>query len=79
MYTDRSYHSTIPSPCGLPPAGQPNAACMRTFGAPSSAYELRWALGTVADVEPMVGCLLSAVATGLAPTVVFTLASNTSQ
>jgi len=79
MYTDRSYCSTAPGLYGLLPAGQPNVACTRASGAPSSACELRWTLGIVADVEAIVVRLLPAAATGLAPTDVPALACSTSQ
>ena len=58
VYTDRSYHSIAPNLYALPPTGQPNAACMHASGAPSSACELRWTLGTMADVEAVVVRLL---------------------
>ena len=79
MYTGRSYRSTAPGPYGLLPTGQPNAACMRAYGAPSSSCELRWILETVDDVEVVVVHLQPAAAAGLAPTVVPNLACNTSQ
>ena len=79
MYTDRSYHSTAPSPYGLLPAGQPNATCMRASRASSSACELRWTLGTVVDMEAVVVRLLPAAAAGLASTAMPTLVCNTSQ
>ena len=78
MYTDRSYCSTAPDPYGWPPAGQPNVACMRASGAPSSTHESRWTIGTVADVEPVVVHLPPAAA-GLALAVVPALACSTSQ
>jgi len=78
VYIDRSYRSTAPGSYGLLSVGQPNAACMRASGAPSSACELRWTLGTVADVEAMVVRLLSVVVTGLAPAVVPASACGTS-
>ena len=79
VYTDRSYHSTAPGPYGLPPTGQPNTACKCASGAPSSACELRWTLGMVADVEAMMAHLLSAAAVGLAPATLPAFACNTSQ
>ena len=70
MYIDRSYLSTTPGLYGLPTTGQPNAACMHAFGAPSSTCESRWTLGTVADVEAMEVHLLPATAAGLIPVIV---------
>jgi len=60
-------------------AGQPNVACTRASGAPSFACELRWTQEMVADVEVVVVRLRPAAAAGLAPTVVPSLASSTSQ
>ena len=79
MYTDRSCHSTASGPYGLLPTNKPNAACMRVFGAPSSACELRWTLRMVADVEAMVVRLRPAATAGLAPIAVPALACNISQ
>ena len=77
VYIGRSYRSTTSGPYGWPPAGQPNVVCTRSFGAPSSACELRWTLETV-DVEAMVVHLLPAAAVGPALAIVSALARSTS-
>jgi len=79
VYIDRSCRSTASGLYGLLPASQPNTACMHASGAPSSAYELRWTLEIVADVETVVVCLQPIAAGGLAPTAVPTSTCNISQ
>jgi len=61
------------------PIDQPNDACMRASGAPSSACELRWTLEMVADVEAVVVHLRSTPAVGPALTAMLALACNISQ
>jgi len=79
VYTGRSCRSTAPSPYAWPPTDKPNAACTRASGAPSSACEPRWILGTMDDVEAVVVHLLPAAAAGPTPTIVPALGYNTSQ
>jgi len=63
-YTDKSFHSTTPSPYGWPPASQPHATCR----VPSCACEQRWTLGMVAVVKVAAVHLQLAAATGPVPT-----------